>query len=383
MRAVNGWFLVLAMTTGCGGQRTAAQVEKPVSNFDIPHSPEADDIGKFLGGVPGRSDGPFAAMEKDNAWFWHRKAFDNLYDRFEADRLPVLQGFRNKQFEGPHFANETVFYPFGGPDVLYATTFFPKAKTYILVGLEPPGTLPEVKAVQEMSMEKYLPKMAISLESLLRKSFFVTASMDAQFRGQVTDGLLPVMLVQLARMKAKILGFQAITLNEKGEIVNRKLAKLPPSSLRNDGMAMEFQMEGDTQVKRLLYFSANLSDEPLSNNASFRMFVGNLKPVTTFFKSASYLPHRKNFSQMRELVMANSRAIVQDDTGIPFRFVDQSQWDARLYGKYTHPYGSFKNMVQPDLRKAFETNSVNPLGFYIGYGYGRAPSALLVFAKKT
>ena len=38
----------------------------------------------------------------------------------------------------------TLFYPFGGPDLLSAAQFFPAASSYVLVGLEPPGRIPRL-----------------------------------------------------------------------------------------------------------------------------------------------------------------------------------------------------------------------------------------------
>ena len=37
------------------------------------------------------------------------------------------------------------------------------------------------------------------------------------------------------------------------------------------------------------------------------------------FKSTSYMLHRKEFSLIRNLVLDNSAAILQDDSGIPYR----------------------------------------------------------------
>ena len=87
---------------------------------------------------------------------------------------------------------------------------------------------------------------------------------------------------------------------------------------------------------------------------------------------------------IREQVIAKSSAIAQDDTGIPFRFFDQTKWDVILYGKYTQPFGSFKYRKQADLKVAFDKGqNVKDLGFFIGYGYGRAPSNLLVARRRT
>jgi hypothetical protein len=52
-----------------------------------------------------------------------------------------------------------------------------------------------------------------------------------------------------------------------------------------------------------------------------------------------------------------------------------------LYGDYVRPYGSFRPLEQPDLRKAYLTLGPKPLEFRIGYGYGRVESNLLLATR--
>ena len=40
-----------------------------------------------------------------------------------------------------------MLYMFGGPDFLYATSFFPNASTYVLAGLEPIGDVPSLTSL--------------------------------------------------------------------------------------------------------------------------------------------------------------------------------------------------------------------------------------------
>jgi hypothetical protein len=78
-----------------------------------------------------------------------------------------------------------VFYPFSGPDpdTLMATTFFPRSRVYVMVGLEPAGTLPVPAQLERTDFDEYLPKVRLSIASELDRSFFVTRELDRQFRG--------------------------------------------------------------------------------------------------------------------------------------------------------------------------------------------------------
>ena len=57
-------------------------------------------------------------------------------------------------------------------------------------------------------------------------------------------------------------------------------------------------------------------------------------PPARLIKSASYLLHDAQFSKTRAMVLDSADVLVQDDTGIPYRFINQSPWQVKLYGKY-------------------------------------------------
>jgi hypothetical protein len=258
------------------------------------------------------------------------------------------------------------------------------ARTFILVGLEPPGSLPTRELVERKNPQEYLPRIRRTIYSLLHRSFFITEAMDKQIRGQITDGVLPLLLIELVRSGHTVLGYQHVEIDPQGNLVPWKTPNEPPTTRANHGVVIEYRADGEKETRRVIYLSVNLHDSVFGANTAFHKFMEARQPVATFFKAASYLPHQKGFSQIRNYVLQISSGVVQDDTGIPFRYWDPAKWDVQLYGQYTKPYGSFRYMVQPDLRKAYSEGSENvkPLGFYIGYGYGRAPSAMIRALRK-
>jgi len=75
--------------------------------------------------------------------------------------------------------------------------------------------------------------------------------------------------------------------------------------------------------------------------------------------------------------------VLQDDSGVPYRYFTPDQWNVQLYGDYQQPYGSFRYLVEPELKAAFQKpENVKKLDFRIGYGYGRAPSNLELARRK-
>jgi hypothetical protein len=220
--------------------------------------------------------------------------------------------------------------------------------------------------------------MRSTMASELGRSFFITRQMDKQFRGQVTDGLLLPILQLLVRTNHTILGFRYIRLDEQGQIIGRTLDYHAPTRYGNKGVEIEFRADADQSLHQLYYFSVNLADDRLSENKPFQIYAASLKGATTMFKSTSYMLHRQEFSLIRTLVLENSAAILQDDSGIPYRLFGADLWQVQLYGDYDRPYGSFKYMEQVDLRKAYKQPGTKPLPMHVGYGYKKITSNLLL-----
>ncbi|MBL8233542.1 MAG: hypothetical protein JNL98_33915 [Bryobacterales bacterium] len=341
-------------------------------------------MGRYLAGMVAQDGSPFSDLLAGQPWQDHRREFDALWNKFDQVRRPMLTRFQKSELAVPQLQRPVVFYPFGGPDILTASIFFPSARTFVLVGLEPPGSLPTKELIGKRDPQEYLPRIRRTIYSLLYRSFFVTEAMDKQIRGQITDGVLPLLLIELVRTGHRVLGYQHVEINGEGRLVPWQPGDEPPTSRKNRGVVIEYQADGSKEANRVVYLSVNLHDSAFESNAAFRKYMDGHKPVAAFFKAASYLPHQKGFGQVRAYVLEISSGVIQDDTGIPYRFWDRGKWDVQLYGKYTQPYGSFRFMVQPDLKKAYseEGASVKPLGFYIGYGYGRAPSAMTRAIRK-
>jgi hypothetical protein len=274
-----------------------------------------------------------------------------------------------------------VLYPFSGPDALMLTVFFPRNPVYVMAALEPPGSLPTAKQLARKNLDKTLAEMRDTVYSELHRSFFITRQMDRQFRGQVTDGLLPPILLLLARSGHTILGYRYVQLNAEGQIVDRK--SMPPAEKGNRGVQVDFSTDADGTTHKLYYFSTNLADQRLKDNKAFLTLISDLQGATTYFKATSYMMHKPEFSEIRNQVLAKSGAVLQDDSGIPYHFFGTPTWQVHLFGDYVRPYGSFRWLEQPDLKKAYHAGGVQPLDFRIGYGFHKVPSNLLLAQKMS
>jgi len=236
-----------------------------------------------------------------------------------------LRDFQKQELGGAALAGSTVFYPFGGPDALTATLCFPRSPMYVIVGLEPAGTLPSAEQLAKKDISRYFGGMRETMASVLGRSFFITREMDHQFRGQVTDGLLVPILHLLARTQQTVLGFRYVRLDDDGRVIVREADYKALARFGNKGVEIEFRSSADQAIQKLLLLG-ELSDERLRENKPFLAYAAPLKGTTTLLKATSYTLHRADFSVVRGLMLGYSAAILQDDSGIPYHWFQPALW---------------------------------------------------------
>ncbi len=270
-----------------------------------------------------------------------------------------------------------VFYPFSGPDFLNVFTLFPQARTYVLVALEPVGTLPDFK---DVDLGKFLARMQNSLQQYLYTDYFVTAKMAAQISHTELAGVLPVLLFFLAREEARILEMQPVILKGDGTMAEPSAAASGPGI---PGMRLVFTGPGAAEKQTLYYFRVNLQDHSLKKNPQFVAFIKSLGPLTTFTKSASFLLASPFSAAIRQLILEQSSFVLQDDSGIPLKDFAPETWSLKFFGTYKGPIAYFKNRYQKDLAEVYNKGQdVYPLPFGIGYHFQAGTSNLLFAAKK-
>jgi hypothetical protein len=375
--------LLLAIAAGSCRRPAVVESKSAPANKEapFPHAREADDVARFLAGMPGTDGSPYRELESDAAWKQHRKALDDAWKRAGEKLISGLAEFQRAELNRQPIERANVFYPFSGPDVITPLVCFPRSERYVFVALEPAGTLPSSKQISRKNLKAYLAATRQTMASILGRSFFVTREMDRQFRGQVTDGLLLPIAEMLVRTQHTLLGFRYVRLDDSGELIERPVNYHTTGVIGNKGVEIEFRSE-DGSVHRLCYLSVNLSDQRLRNDAAFLKFAAKLKGSSTLLKATSYMTHKPEFSAIRDIVVQTSGAVLQDDSGIPFHYFTGGAWHVQLYGAYERPYGSFRWMEQKDLRAAYREPGVKKLPMQIGYGFRKVASNMLLAERE-
>ena len=120
--------------------------------------PAADATAKFLAGLPTRS-GDIENYVSRSVWAEHATQFDKAWAQLERRQLSQIREWCPQFLGSAYEAEAPMFYMFSGPDFLYANAFFPYARTYILCGIEPVGTLPDVTRIAPESLPSALANL--------------------------------------------------------------------------------------------------------------------------------------------------------------------------------------------------------------------------------
>lgn len=329
------------------------------------------DTARILAGMPpvaGSSLEPLASLA---AFREHERAFAGSWGRLENAQLAKIRGWSKREMPPPR---DTLYYFFSGPDYLYANTFFPDAKTYIMGGLEPVGRIPQAS----VGNLRGLQQLRRSLNSLMSFSFFQTKHMRAELGGNVFAGTLPLIFIFLARAGKSVEEATLISLDDEGREVAAGASGARPTV---NGAKVVFTAPGDPTRRTLYYFQADISDRAPSVDQVLR-FAKGFGTGDAFVKSASYLMHYGGFSKVRDFLLANAGTLLQDDSGVPLRHFDAQTWNLRALGRYAGPISLFANRFQADLAALHRQQNPAPLPFGVGYRYRPRESSLLLATRK-
>jgi hypothetical protein len=308
-----------------------------------------------------------APWQGTGEWNSYRDWLDGRWRYIERVRLGAMRSWGGSELGG--LGGGTVYYPFSGPDFLYVNTLFPGARTLLMAGLEPIGSIPDLAEIQRRGeLGNYLGHVKTSLYTILAASFFKTKDMRNDFGAGSMDGLLPALEVFIARQGYTIDGLQYVSLSSDGS--------LHPRDSKSGANGIEITYSGG---HTLCYFQVNLADD---GSGGYERLMQRTAPGVTYLKAASYLLYNDYFSRIRNAILDDSTAVVEDDSGMPFRYFKPAQWNVTAYGNYTGPIPLFKENYQPDLANYYRSNGHSALPFGSGYKFVASGSSLLVARRK-
>jgi hypothetical protein len=346
----------------------------PAPQTPVKSSP-ANDAARYLAGLPVAPGSALTALSQDPRWATHARAMNVAFAQLEQRQLNNIRTFRAENIAPVTQTSPNCLYLFSGPDFLYADAMFGDCSTFVLQGLEAVDVVPDLATTPSEALFGTLQNIEISLNTLLSFSFFKTKDMRQEFQRAQLKGVLPILLVFMARTGKEIESVEYFSLDKDGQV-------LPGQQGSTHAAKINFVEPASGLKKAMYYFTSDLSDDALKRNPALLRFCESLGPVNSLLKAASYLLHGGNFTIVRNFLLQNSAAILEDDSGIPVHYLTPDKWTLRFFGTYTGPIDLFKKFNQPDLRQYYEASTPKRLTFGFGYRWNNRSSTLILAVRK-
>jgi hypothetical protein len=351
----------------------------PESKSVAPVNKSTDDLVSFISGIHVDENACLVKLDSSVKWKNYSRDLETLFAHTNSFRIEKMKSWadselvRNKDIK-------TVFYPFSGPDFLNADIFYPDADQYIMIGLESIGYIPNVCKMRPDSVNSYLNTINNSLKDIFKRSYFITSKMSSDLQKTKVNGTIPLISLFIKRTGHQIVSIQRVGVDSLGKW--QVIDSIKDKKNIVNGVKIDFLSLSKEKVQSVFYFRTDISDNGLAKTPGFKNYLSHLPKSYTYLKAASYLMHSDNFKIIRNTIFDISTTILQDDSGIAYRFFDKSSWDIRLYGKYLKPRDEFKYISEPDLQKAYDKATPRPLTYTLGYNWGVGHSNLLYAIRK-
>ncbi|UOQ73894.1 hypothetical protein [Hymenobacter cellulosilyticus] len=365
------------------------------------------DVAAYMAGSRVSHQSELRYLTSTPAWQYYAADADKSWEKYHQTRTSKIQQWAASELDSVRAASATVFYPFSGPDFLNVVTMFPTSQTYVLMGLEPIGTVPDAGT---LANPKLYPALKASLWSVLNFSFFRTNDMAVELNTKKPDsnalrkansilktaaktnqrvnigGVVPLLLLFAARTDHQVEALRYVVLSPEGQLTEADSASAQKPGLNVvPGVEMKLRSK-DGIEKTVVYLSADLSDWKLgvTKEAALK-YVRSLGPFTTYVKSATYLMHKSYFSKVRNVILERSNYVLQDDSGIAMKYFRPADWKFTYYGTYKRPISLFAKQYQPALTRAYadSVHKPRPLPFGTGYNWRQNDSNLLLAKRRT
>ena len=293
-------------------------------------------------------------------------------------RIQTIETWRSQEIRLSGTQKKNLLYPFSGPDFLNAYTFFPEHSRYVFFSLERPGTLPDLESVTPAQFAKLLQDVRSAFRDIFERNYFITSYMTKQLTTPWIRGTVPVMATMMALMNRRIVRIEPLDLfPDLTHAYDMPDTKQPRLRLR--AVRIEFANPSVAGTQQLYYISLDATDKALEFYPEFLTWIGQYRPATVLLKSASYLLHDQQFAKTRAMLLDAADVVVQDDTGIPYRYISQDPWQTKLYGRYNRPIKPMTYGYQKDLETAYNSRPEQiPLPFPFGYHWRGQQSGLIV-----
>jgi len=269
----------------------------------------------------------------------------------------------------------TLFYPFSGPDFVTAHRLWPAATRYVFVAYQPCGRVPPLGRQDAAAFAKTLQWFREGIDGFAGLGFFVTTAMNDRLgtADEGVEGNLGIMMAFAELEGYDVLDAQPIRVTEDGADVEPHPGPRDKAATW-DSVRLHLRRRADGGRVLLDYVRVDLANFKLDKRANEKRWVDEQCRFPTLLKAASFLLHRPGFSFLRDRLLARAPAILQDETGLPWRGV-AANFEVKLFGRFEGFHERFlqRSLDEEALRKAYHApGAATALPFRLGYDVRKA-----------
>lgn len=324
-------------------------------------------VAQLMAGIkPDDTSGKAVIVQKD-VWVNHADSISLLFENAEKKNLVFMRQWAATELPEGRDSAATLLYAFSGPDYLYANTFFPCAKKYILFGLEPVGRIPVLDTSKNQTL--FFNNIRRALKTSLSRNFFITLHMSGDLRASEYNGVTSILMLYAAYTGHKIKDISYVTVDTNGHVQPCSYDSLKVCH-QTAGVCLNL-IDSLGRCKELTYFSFNAENSAFEKS-TVKKYLESLNGKTYgMLKAASYLMHYDSFMKIREVFTSKVTTVLTDDTGLSYRMFSSVFPKFQLYGTFSQPVDMFHYINLSDLQLAYDSLQAKPIRFTYGYGYGQ------------
>ncbi len=340
---------------------------------EIKYSKKWNDFKNFLIGNPNKIENTnlYTLANKD----WYKKYqlnIRNYIQKYNKQKEKVSDWHQENLQEV--YSVKNAFYLLSGADFYYFRLFYPNAENYFMFAMEKEGDFPELNTIDESTLNTNLVAIEEIIHNLSHNTYLFSKTMNKflnQDKIYKIYGTFPIVVFYIGYFSGNIID------------VKKECLEYKDFNCLIPGYSILY--EEDQKIKKVYYYSKKLVPEDIHQNSPFDSLMKKYDNKGLFLKASVYLFHNLKYQNFANYLLENFVYIIQEDSGIPYRFFQQHQFNVRLYGKYVDVPNltGMKVPFQPDLSRDFKLNSQR-LTFHFGYGTARVSGiSNLIFAYKN
>lgn len=294
----------------------------------------------------------------------------------------------------------TVVYPFGGGDLLSALITYPDATEITTISLEHAGDPSRLTAATPRQLKTALGVYRGAVRQLLANHDSASDNMKKLERGAV-PGQLSFFITALAALGYEPVKLTFFTIQPDGTLHHlgtQEIADLAGAKARRKKASwvdtdysvaftnseLTFRKVGDPQAPLIVHrhIAANLANDALPGSPLL-VHLEQKGKVAAMTKAASYLLWLRNFSTIRDYLLAHAAWMISDSTGIPPRFARRAGFTQTTYGTFTGSYLEAGVAENEAFRKLWSSQPRRKLRFRFGYPDAEGHVHLMITAPRA